>query len=400
MHNITKIKIFRILLGITWLPSVIFLYPLALLRKKSRTGLFFFFDRYSMGGAQKVHLDILESVEDVEKDLFFTRKSPDHVMKDHFEKIKDTQIHHIQWCCDAILMRLFSVHFFSFYINRHANARVLSSNSTFFYDMLPFFKRSVFTIELLHNFSYGKNGMEFFGLLNHRYISLRTVIDEATHQNIIKQYFIYRVDASYVKRIRLIEFGVTIPEQLQKDFDLPLEVVYAGRGGTQKRIHLISQIAEHFISTDKNIRFHFAGTMIDELSETVRKRSTLHGVISEDKVISKVFMDCHVLLMTSAYEGFPMVIKESMANGCVPVVTGLPGIRSHLQHMKTAMLIEELKNEHEIIKEGIEQIDVLLENKQLLEELSSNCYHYAREHFNKDTFREAYYAILCAKYPL
>jgi len=33
MHNITKIKLFRILLRITYLPSLLMLYPAALLRK-------------------------------------------------------------------------------------------------------------------------------------------------------------------------------------------------------------------------------------------------------------------------------------------------------------------------------------------------------------------------------
>src|ERR1700712_3792987 len=108
MHNITKIKLFRILLWITYLPSLIVLYPLALLRKKSVSGLFFFFDRFSMGGAQRVHLDILKSVESTEKVVFFTRKSPDDLFKEEFQKIGSTNLCFIERYCDYILIRLFS----------------------------------------------------------------------------------------------------------------------------------------------------------------------------------------------------------------------------------------------------------------------------------------------------
>jgi glycosyltransferase involved in cell wall biosynthesis len=399
MHNITKIKIFRILLGITWLPSLIILGPLALMRKKSSTGLFFFFDRYAMGGAQKVYLDILEAVEDIEKDLFFTRASPDDTLKRQFEASPNTGIHHIRWCCEPIIFRLFSVHYFAFYINRHRGARVLGSNSTFFYDLLPFLSKSVFTIELLHNFTYGKRGMEFFGLLNHRFLSVRAVIDDATRQNIIKQYQTTGIGNQYVERIRLIEFGVTIPTHLRKNFEKPLQIVYAGRGGPQKRIHLINLIAEYFIRSDQAVAFHFAGTAIDDLSTTVKENSRLHGLISDDREMIKIFTACHVLLMTSAYEGFPMVIKESMANGCVPVVTGLAGIRSHLLHGSQSLLIDELINEPEIVREAIAHIEYLLENRQVLEELSGTCHEYARLHFDKTRFREQYRALLQAEQP-
>src|SRR4249919_3691079 len=76
MHNITKIKLFRILLRITYFPALLILYPAALFRKKSPSGLFFFFDRFSMGGAQRIHLDILKAIPEIKKQVFFTRYSP------------------------------------------------------------------------------------------------------------------------------------------------------------------------------------------------------------------------------------------------------------------------------------------------------------------------------------
>ncbi len=121
MHNITKIKLFRILLRITYLPSLIILYPLAFWRRKSKSGLFFFFDRYAMGGAQRIHLDILKSIPESEKEVFFTRWSSNKTFKKEFYTISNAECRDIHIWCDYLLFRLFSVHYFSFYINRHSS---------------------------------------------------------------------------------------------------------------------------------------------------------------------------------------------------------------------------------------------------------------------------------------
>jgi len=394
MHNITKIKLFRILLRITYLPSLIVLYPLALLRKKSGSGLFFFFDRYSLGGAQKVHLDILRAVEKTEKSVFFTRNSPDSTFKKDFENIPENSIFYIDRLCDPVLIRLFSVHYFAFYLNRHSNPRVLGSNSTFFYDMLPFLKKKAVTLELLHNFSFGNNGMEFFGLLNHAWLSHRLVIDEATRKNILAQYITYHVPARFSERVRTIEFGVDIPDQLPVKTQPPLNVFYAGRGGPQKRIHLINAIALHFIQSNQPVRFYFAGTFDHELSSQVKEHSILFGALSDIHQMNKIFSSGHVLLMTSAYEGFPVLVKEAMAFGCVPVVTALPGMMTHLTDGENSLLIKSVTEEAKVIEEGIRHIHFLLENKGMLEKMSTVCFEYAKRHFDKKSFSQSYAELL------
>jgi hypothetical protein len=153
MHNLTKIKIFRTLLWIAFPFALVLVYPFAVTKRKKKSSLFFLFDRYAIGGAQKVYFDILESVSDIQKTIYFTRQSSDDKLKEKFYSLPNTECHDIHFWCDNLLFRLFAVHFLSFYINRHHNAKLLSSNSTFFYDMLPFLSKKVRTIELFHNFS-------------------------------------------------------------------------------------------------------------------------------------------------------------------------------------------------------------------------------------------------------
>jgi len=395
MHNITKIKLFRILLRITYLPSVIILYPLALLRKKSETGLFFFFDRYAMGGAQRIHLDILKSVAEYKKQVFFTRFSQDDIFRNEFYAVPNTACRDIHIFCDYWILRLFSVHYFSFYINRHCKSLVFGANSTFFYDMLPFIGKKIIRVELLHNFTFGKNGMEFFGLKNYKLLDHRIVYDYYTKENIEKQYNSFHIDAKFLNRILFIEPGVTIPPQKKKTFDAPLKIICAGRGGPQKRVWLVNAITEHLIDQSAAVEFHFAGTLISELSEKVKAKSLIYGEISDPEEMTGVLTGSDVALLTSAYEGFPMFIKESMANGCIPVVTALPGNLMHLKDGFNCLLIHEIQDEVELVKEGIQKIVELTGNKNLCVQLSNGAYQYAAQHFSRDKFNTQYRKLLC-----
>lgn len=394
MHNLTKIKIFRTLLQITYLPSLLLIYPLVRLKARSRSRIFFFFDRYAIGGAQKVHLDILKSIEDLPKTIYFTRKSPNDKLKDDFYRFPNVVCYDIHFWCDNLLFRLFTVHYYAFLLNAHQDVRVLGANSTFFYDMLPFLKKDVTKMELLHNFSFQKSGMEFFGLANHQYLDKRLVIDDVTYGNIVNQYRGYSVSEAFFSRLQVIEFGVDIPGNIIKPKVPPLKVLYAGRGTAQKRIPLLNKIVEHFIGSGDIVEFTFAGSMGPELSPAVIAHSKVYAEIGDSKKMNDLFAASHVIILTSAFEGFPVVIKEGMAFGCVPVATGLPGIKIHLRHQQNALLMDNHENEDSVVNHAIEYITLLANDRQLLHRLSAEAYSYAVARFSKASFLQAYRALL------
>jgi glycosyltransferase involved in cell wall biosynthesis len=295
--------------------------------------------------------------------------------------------------CDNLLFRLFAVHFFAFYLNRHQGAKVLSSNSTFFYDTLPFLSKRIKKIELLHNFSHDKRGMEYFGLANYRYLDHRMVIDAFTYENIATQYRKYNVDNKYLNRVMIAEYGVNIPQRIQKPATPPLKILYAGRGTHQKRVWLICKIASYFFSKKMPVEFTFAGPLDNELTDEVKKQSNVPGEVHPDKM-NGLFSSHHVILLTSAFEGFPVVIKQGMAHGCIPVVTALPANKMHLKHLDNALLIESPEDEEMVVRNGISNIELLLDQPQLVESLSSNAYDYASEHFTKVAFMKVYRNLL------
>ncbi len=395
MHNLTKIKLFRVLLYICYPIALIVLYPIVLLKKKHRSGLFFFFDRYAIGGAQRIHLDLLAAIPDINKRVYFTRFSANDKLKDEFYSIENSTSKDIHFWCDNLLIRLFTVHYYCFYINRHKCAHVFSSNSTFFYDMLPFLnKGNVTTTELLHNFTHGKNGMEFFGLANHQYLTNRIVYDSYTLSNIKKQYQSYHVGSEYLDRIHFIEPGVNMPDSIPaKQFAAPLKVLYAGRGGAQKRIHLLNKVVQQLIENKAPLEFHFAGSIAEDLSEYVQQNAVMHGEISSPKAMYELYKGSHIILMTSAYEGFPMLIKEGMANGCVPVVTALEGNKMHLTHNENALLIGNIEDEDYVVHTAVQLLTEVCAHKYNIETLSNNAYEYAKVYFDKNKFNEKYRAF-------
>jgi len=381
-------------LAFTYPVALVFVYPLVLLKPKNKSRYFFFFDRYVIGGAQKVHIDILNSLSGIYKQVYFTRYSTNDKLKNNFYSIPDTDCKDIHIWCDYLLLRLFTVHYYAFYINRHKNAIVFSSNSTFFYDMLFFLKNNSVKTELLHNFTFGNNGMEFFGLANYKYLDYRVVVDAATKNNITEQYRQYNIPGAYTGKILLIEPGVAVPEKMNKDYALPLKVLYAGRGGVQKRITLLKEIAVRAMRKRLPVEFHFAGTMMDELTDDVKKQSIIHGEISTQQAMYRLYQQCHVVLMTSAYEGFPMLIKEGMANGCVPVVTALDGSKMHLRHKENGALIEQPEDEEYVIESGLAHLEYLAGNAMELQSLSQASYEYARAHFDMVVFTASYRSFL------
>lgn len=347
-----------------------------------------------MGGAQRVHIDILESISALPKQVFFTRKSPDKGMKNAFESVQNCSLLDIHFWCDNLLFRLFAVHYWAFFLNRHRSLKILSSNSTFFYDLLPWLRRDFQRIELLHNFTYGKKGMEFFGLANHVFLDQRIVVDFFTAENVRRQYAEAGVAEEFMERIRVVEPGVFLPERLpQKDFP-PLKVLYAGRGGAQKRVWLIDRIAASCFEQKLPVQFHFAGNVEDELSFSVKELSIMHGSISNPLEMKKLYSESHVILLTSAYEGFPMFIKEGMAQGCIPVVTALPGNKTHLRHEENALLIEAIEDEDAVVNQGIALIEMLCAHQEEIARLSQAAFDYAQGHFSAKAFRQSYRQLL------
>ena len=94
-------------------------------------------------------------------------------------------------------------------------------------------------------------------------------------------------------------------------------------------------------------------------------------------------------MITSVYEGFPMVIMESMIHGVIPICTDVGGIHEHIVHMKNGILIQNT-DEVNLIESFENQFTYLIENKDVIERLSQEALNYSVRNFSIDKFNLSY----------
>jgi glycosyltransferase involved in cell wall biosynthesis len=132
-------------------------------------------------------------------------------------------------------------------------------------------------------------------------------------------------------RIVHIPFGVEPPAGLHSRERLPgqpLQVVYCGRiSFHQKRVQDLARVINQCQADDLPVRFQIAGTGPDEEAffESIREPSAARkvnrlGFLSNPDAL-KLLGESDALVMTSDFEGLPVVLLEAMSRGCVPVVT-------------------------------------------------------------------------------
>src|SRR4029077_18847221 len=103
-------------------------------------------------------------------------------------------------------------------------------------------------------------------------------------------------------------------------------VLFVGRGAPQKRVHLISKIAERLFKQSDNIHFTFVGDVTDLLSEEVVAKSTIYEFVEDKAFLYSLYDRSDILLLTSAYEGLPIVVMDMMVRGKVVLSTAVDGI--------------------------------------------------------------------------
>lgn len=148
-------------------------------------------------------------------------------------------------------------------------------------------------------------------------------------------------------RLSRIPYGVpTRAAPPPKPAAAPLRVLYAGRISTaQKRILDLGTIAAAAHAQKLPVEFDIAGDGAEMAA--LRERAVdavaagtvrLHGALPPERV-RELADRAHVLMLTSEFEGLPVVLLEAMEAGCVPVVTDIrSGIGELVRHGETGLL--------------------------------------------------------------
>jgi len=353
-----------------------------------------FFPKYELGGAEKVHADILSCFPDKRILVFFTRRSRNDRML-HLFRGKQVDIQDISEETDnkwKYWRNLIWRGVCAAYIDAQpAGTVVFSGQCNFGYKLFPHLKKEVPKVELIHvaekKFSWIT--FPYIGFIDKRVMIADTVVEKA------KDY--YRkigVPAVYEDRICKIMNRTDIPETVpDREYAGRIKIYYAGRGGYPKRIYLLAAIARKCHELSLPVEFQFAGNFEDELPGDIRSYTHFLGQKEGGQQMNELHREMDVLIMTSASEAFPMVIMEAMAHGVVVISTAVGGIPEHIRDGENGLLIRATQ-EDALVEEAVVKIKMVCEDRESLSSISKNARLYAAAHFSTAVFCKAYREVL------
>ena len=268
--------------------------------------------------------------------------------------------------------------------------KLFSSNSKFYYTLLKYIPEHTIAIDLVHAFmhQHEPESSEKWSLPVVNKLKHRIVINEKTRKDFQELYIKNNINKKYLDSIRLIANFVETSPQTEKKYTENFNVLYVGRNTPEKRVPLIAQIAKEVAQFNSNIKFHFAGDVAASISNEYKEYCILHGEISDRNKLNAIYNDCHLLILASEREGFPLVIMEAMMNGLVTVSTNVGGISDHIND-SNGILIEDNSAE-ELKKSFTNHILNLANDKVSWNKMSDNAYNYAKNNFSKEKFYQLY----------
>lgn len=378
------------------------MFPFVLLGKiagnifklKKKHPVFLFYSWADIGGSIQVNIDIANAIKDAHPIIIFSKKPRNNKFRDKFN-IEGVRIIDIHQYIDNKLFHFVNFFFrglIASWINATERPVIFGGECMFLYKMLPHVKKETITVELNHYSAWFDYTQEFVRDIDYRIFSTPKIKRDAE-----EQYRKNGVPEQYFKNLYFIDNYIEIPEYKPVENEL-LEVIFIGRGSPQKRVHLAARIAQKMGEANKKIRFSFVGDVEKMIPEDARPYCKLYGSITDKKIMDELYHQSDVLLLTSLYEGLPIVVMEMMARGRVVVSTAIDGIPDYIIHNENGFLLTE-KDEEKIILQGIEYLNLLIEDKTLRERLGKRSYSDAIAHFGGDKFRATYRNILLQQLP-
>jgi len=354
-----------------------------------KTSIYLFFPSADIGGSPKVNATILQLLKAQSPLVIFSKYPNNNGFKELFYSA-NTKILDLHRLIDNKYYHFINVIYrgiISTWINRSENPIVLGGECIYFYKVVPHLNKKVKTIELSHLNTWLNYNQAFIKYIDHRVTSTPNLV-----RNFEQQYRENKVPEKYLSRLSTIDNWVDIPSYTTKK-EGPFNVLFVGRGAPQKRVPIISAIAEDIMKKQLGITFSFVGDVSHLLSTYVLEHAQCYEFVKEMERLYEIYDQADVLILTSSFEGLPIVIMDMMARGKVVISTAVDGIPDYIEHLKTGLLIEELKNENVIKQKGIEFIEMLFNDKAMLSKIGLEARKTAISKFDRKLFEEKYKAL-------
>ena len=364
-----------------------YLFPL-----KTKHKIFLFFPNADIGGAPRVNADITELLKNENPIIIFSKKAHNNQYRELYEKTgaKIIDLHRYIDNKGFHFVNFFFRGILAAWINQQQNPVVFGGESIFFYKVIPHIRKSIRCVELTHVDAWLPYTIGFIDRMDARIFSTKKGMEK-----VMQQYKQNNLPGNYFERLYFIDNAVEIPTLSQTD-NKELQVFFIGRGSAQKRIHLIAAIAQQIHEKNLPVHFNFVGDVEKIIAPSLYPYCSFYGSVKEDALMNTIYQKADTLLLTSSFEGLPVVVMQMMAYGKVVVSTAVSGIPDYIYHKQNGLLIQS-EDEEAIIKEGAAHIEWLLNNPELRATLGAAARKDAMIKFSRESFNENYRRIVCLK---
>ncbi|MFM7595915.1 MAG: glycosyltransferase [Flavobacteriales bacterium] len=371
----------------------------------SEPTVFCFFPLASVGGTERVHLDVLNALSEYSVNIFIRyRVNPWKGMS--YKKTLEGKKEGIQlksefeafgrliFLSDYLEAPRFGRWIKAWYIKRLVKKINACSNPIVIFwhresiDFIwDFLAPHVKLIDIVHNNSNNESSDAHY-LLNDwaPRINQRVLVNRGLRKWILTLYDVAAYPTVFESRMTVINHTVTIPNELPVKSNTVFNVLFVGRDATEKRIDLWLEIAQRLAHLPL-IQFHLVGI---ERIKSNNVNLTSYGLLTDPTEIQSLYSRSHTLVLTSQSEGFPKVIAEAMAFGCVPIVTAVGAIPEVLSEDAGAMLTNPLN----CVEETIEKLHRLSLAVDEFNHRSKKAYFYAKDQFEIERFNAEWRALI------
>jgi glycosyltransferase involved in cell wall biosynthesis len=137
-------------------------------------------------------------------------------------------------------------------------------------------------------------------------------------------------------------FDDTLFRAVPKPDPRPVQLVYTGKFIQAKGLPWLLKALQPLAKPQWHLHLVGGGSGPQKaaclrLAEALGDRVTVHGQIPQAN-LAAIFRQSHIFVLSSFFEGLPLVVLEALASGCRVVATDLPGVREIAPGIPTALL--------------------------------------------------------------